>query len=107
MLAFYSLWYRTNQTSLQIEIQQEQIDTLTKQKDADYLISELKWVTEKLFELIYEQEEPPRQNILNATKAYLNSRQINPATGFRFDHDFVNKLTTIKIEGLENLNIQS
>jgi len=58
LLAFYALWFRINQTALQIQVQEGQIKELKKQKKSDQLISEMNNISDRVFDMIFKVEKP-------------------------------------------------
>lgn len=98
LLAFYALWYRINQTALQIKNQQVQIDELKIQKKSDLLINEINTISQRIQEMTYEIEKPSRYIVEQALELGLRARNLNTGS---YLHNHATELTEIKYENGE------
>ena len=58
ILAFYALWFRINQTSVQIKYQESQIKELRSNNKANQLIAEIDKISDRILEMSHKIEKP-------------------------------------------------
>ncbi|WP_157196968.1 hypothetical protein [Marinomonas sp. S3726] len=103
ILAFYALWFRINQTSIQIKIQEEQIEELKRHKKSDQIIDEMNKISDRILEFSHKIEKP--------TDSMIKKIMTNSAIGFgvnkcRYENNHSAKITEIEFSNGRKKNIE-
>ena len=103
LLAFYALWFRINQTALQIQVQEAQIKELKTQKKSDQLIGEMNNISDRVFDMIFKVEKPTKFVV----RHYLHlGNEKQKADSAKYVHNHATQLTEISYSNGHTDNLE-